>query len=234
VSHVGVLQHFACENAGAFGKALCDERHQITIVKLFDGQPVPPPDAFDAWIVMGGLMNVDETDRYSYLGPERQLLMELIQHDRPVMGICLGAQLIARAAGAAVYPQRPKEIGLYPIMPTKAAASDPLFELITEPMEVFQWHGDTFDLPQAAVHLARSDRFDRQAFRLGRRVYGLQFHLECTAQIVDDLRRACAEELAALPPEDRFEKFDGRLALSLERQNAMAREMILRWLALLD
>ena len=234
MAHIGVLQHFWCENAGVFAETLAAAGHRLTTVALFDGEPVPAREAFDAWLVMGGPMNVDQTQKYPFLEPERELLARLIEADRPVLGICLGAQLLARAAGARVFAQRPKEVGLYPIQLTAAGVADPLFVTLGDATEVFQWHEDTFDLPAAAVHLARSERFAQQAFRIGRRVYGLQFHLECTRRIVDDLCQACANELAELPAEDRFDPLDGRLSASLALQNERARSLILRWAELFD
>jgi hypothetical protein len=104
--------------------------------------------------------------------------------------------------------------------------------LFDDPQQVFQWHGDTFDLPDGAVLLARSERFAHQAFRLGRRVYALQFHLECTLEIVRNLQRACEGELAELPPGDAFAQYAPRLAEVLAAQNQLARELILRWIAM--
>lgn len=229
---IGILQHFWCEPAVEFESALLDTGHQTTTVALYRGEAVPAADAFDGWLVMGGPMNVDQTDSYAFLAPERRLLAELIADDRPIMGICLGSQLIARSAGARVYASRPKEIGLFDVTPTPAAAEDPLFSLLTGPTEVFQWHGDTFDLPPGATLLASSGRFPHQAFRLGRRVYGIQFHIECNLAIARQWVQTGADELAEQPPEDDFAQFEPRLADALARQNMLARQFIQRWTAL--
>ncbi|HPD32506.1 MAG TPA: type 1 glutamine amidotransferase [Phycisphaerae bacterium] len=234
MARIAVLQHFWCENAGVFEPALQRLGHSVENVELFNGSAVPGKRDFDAWIVMGGPMNVDETDRYAFLGPERALLADLIAEDRPVLGICLGSQLIARAAGAKVYPKRPKEIGLFEISLLPAAATDPLLCLFDDPQEVFQWHGDTFDLPARAVHLARSSRFENQAFRLGRRVYAFQFHLESTGKMIDDLSRACARELMELPAGEGFEQYRPRFQQALAAQNRLADKVIESWAGLFD
>jgi len=234
MARVGILQHFWCEHADVLDSALVDAGHSTTLVRLWDGEPLPAEDEYDAWLVMGGPMNVDEVDRHPYLLGERELLARLIAADRPVIGVCLGAQLLARAAGARVYPKRPREIGLFDVELTEHAATDPLFCVLANPQEVLQWHGDTFDLPPGAVHLARSPRFEHQAFRLGRRIYGIQFHIECRLSTVQNLVRACADELAELPPEDRFEQFTDRLPAALAAQQELARKLVLRWAAMFD
>lgn len=234
MARVGVLQHFESEGAGVFGTVLIEAGHNVKAVRLHGGAAVPRAGESDAWLVMGGPMNVDEVAKYPWLATERQLLAELIAADSPVLGICLGAQLIARAAGARVYAKRPKEIGLFKIELTPAAATDPLMRLLGDPQEVYQWHGDTFDLPPGAVHLARSARFEHQAFRLGRRVYGMQFHLEFTAEMERELAQACAEELAKLPTEDNYERHAGRIAAALASQNVLARRVIQAWAGLFD
>ena len=118
--------------------------------------------------------------------------------DLPVLGICLGAQLLAKTLGARVYPNRVKEIGWYPIELTPAAADDPLFAQ-SGAQTVFQWHGDTFDLPAGAVHLARSPLCENQAFRYGHNAYGLQFHIEMTAAMIDDLAQRAGQLPGAGP-----------------------------------
>ena len=129
-------------------------------------------------------MNVDETDRFPFLADEVRWLRQSVDAGLPVLGVCLGSQLLAKALGSRVYPNRIKEIGWYDIELTAAAKSDRLFGDCQVAETVFQWHGDTFDLPEGASQLARSELCENQAFRFGRAAYGLQFHLEVTPEIV--------------------------------------------------
>ena len=224
MARIAVLQHFSCEHAGIYAEELAALGHAIRPVRLDTGEPVPAPGEFDAWLVMGGPMNVDEVERYSWLRPERELLGHLIAVDAPVLGVCLGAQLLARSAGARVYAQRPKEIGVFEIELTHAGRLDPLLGLLEASPRVLQWHGDTFDLPAGAVHLARSARFEHQAFRLGRRVYGVQFHLESTPRMVAAMAGCFSEELAELPTGEGLGPQE-TLEPALAAQNLVAREM---------
>lgn len=146
------------------------------------GQPVPPdPSAFAGVIAMGGPMGVYEEDRYPWLRDEDRLLRAAIARDQPALGICLGSQLIAKADGARVGPGPEKEIGWYPLTLTDDGRKDLLFAGFPE---AFEWHGDVFDLPAGAVNHAASARYPHQAFRVGRRVYGLLFHVDVTAPMV--------------------------------------------------
>jgi GMP synthase-like glutamine amidotransferase len=229
MSHIAVLQHFWCENAGALGQALADLSHQPTTIPLHDGAALPTGDAFDAWLIMGGPMNVDDTDKHPYLASERELIRKLIEDDRPVLGVCLGAQLIARATGAHVYAKRPKEIGMFSVELTTDGQADPVFGSLPNPAQVFQWHGDTFDLPDGAVLLASSERFTHQLFRMGRRVYAMQFHLDCTPEIVRNLCHECPGELAALPVGERFDLNSPVFEAALRRQNKLAAQVAKAW-----
>ncbi len=229
MARIAVFQHVWCEDPGVFGEELSRLGHTLSVFRLDEGVAVPSVRDFDAWLVMGGPMNVDEIERYPYLRAERDLLADLIAADQPVLGVCLGSQLIARAAGSRVYAQRPKEIGLYPVALTPEGRSDPLLRRLAELPEVLHWHGDTFDLPAGAVHLARSERFDRQAFRVGARVYALQFHIEATPAMAGRWAEAFSGELAEQPPADQWSQFLSRMERSLEAQNRVAREVIRGW-----
>ena len=135
-------------------------------------------------VVLGGPMNADEVDRYPFLKLDVQWIQEAIEARLPLLGICLGSQLMAKALGAWVYKNPVKEIGWYPIEWLPAASDDPLFAG-SGTATLFQWHGDTFDLPPGAVRLARGSSCQNQAFRWGSNAYALQFHAEMTAAMID-------------------------------------------------
>ncbi len=179
------LRHVAHEGIGTIEDALQREGLPFEIVDLFRKAPQEfHPEQFAALIVMGGPMNVDETDRYPFLADEVRWIRQAVDAGLPVLGVCLGSQLLAKALGARVYPNRIREIGWYDIELTQSGKSDRLFGDCQAAETVFQWHGDTFDLPEGALKLARSEQCENQAFRFGRAAYGLQFHLEVTPEII--------------------------------------------------
>jgi GMP synthase (glutamine-hydrolysing) len=196
------------------------------------GDALPSEDSCDAWIVLGGLMSAYEGDRFSFLDAEIALLRKLLHLNRPVFGICLGAQLLAAAAGARVYPRRPKEIGFCELRLTPAADDDPLLKGLSWPMSVFEWHGDTFDLPVDAIRLASTERFENQAFRLGSLVYAFQFHLEFTPDIVAWLKAQCPQDIADLSADDPVVTADGQLHVGLQRGNEILQRLLAKWCSL--
>jgi GMP synthase (glutamine-hydrolysing) len=186
-SSVLVIRHVAHEPAGTLANALIQAEIPLRYLDLFDHVPERLDfEQISGLAVMGGPMNVDEVRRYPFLAAEFPWIQQALARNLPVLGICLGAQLLAKACGAKVYPNRIKEIGWCPLELTPAAQADPLFQECGPRLTVFQWHGDTFDLPQDAVHLAQSPQCPHQAFRMGHCAYGLQFHIEMTAEMIDD------------------------------------------------
>lgn len=182
-----VFQHAPQETLGTLESHFADAGLSWQMLQLFREVPEELDLSQAAGlVVLGGPMNVDEVDRYPFLAREVQWIREALRIDLPVLGVCLGSQLLARTLGARVYPNGIKEIGWYPIDLTPAAAADPLFAGLEPRQTVFQWHGDTFDLPDGAVLLASSPLCRHQAFRYGRSAWGLQFHVEMTAELVHD------------------------------------------------
>jgi GMP synthase (glutamine-hydrolysing) len=199
------LRHVEHESLGTLAPILARSGLACQTVDWFaPGQHSFTPGDVAGLVVMGGPMNVDETGKYPFLATEARWIGQAVQAELPVLGICLGSQLLAKTLGAGVYPNRVKEIGWYPIELTAAAADDRLFGGCGPSATVFQWHGDTFDLPSGAVHLARSPLCQHQAFRYGRSAYGLQFHLEITAEMIADwlVEPGNCGELSGLPAID--------------------------------
>ena len=151
-------------------------------VRTHDSAALGPPEvdveALGGLVVFGGVMNVDETDAYPFLAAERGLVAWAVERGVPFLGICLGAQMLARALGVAVYRAPVREIGFSVLHPTEAATDDPLLSVFRDGDMVFHWHEDTFDLPERASLLATGDEVEVQAFRVGARAWGMQFHVE--------------------------------------------------------
>ena len=179
------LRHVRHEGLGLLDEIFRERALVFQILDLPEEAPLTfQPSQLAGLVVLGGPMNVDEIDRYPFLADEVQWIRQALAARLPVLGICLGSQLLAKALGARVYPNPIKEIGWYPINWTAAAADDALFAGCAVSPHVFQWHGDTFDLPPGATLLATSPLCRHQAFRFGSRAYGLQFHIEVTAPII--------------------------------------------------
>jgi GMP synthase (glutamine-hydrolysing) len=184
---VWVVRHVAHEGLGTIADALSRCEVPWTTIDAFAGSfPQFNPHEIAGLVVMGGPMNVDEVDKHPFLAEEVRWLRQAVDAQLPVLGVCLGSQLLAKSLGRKVYANRVKEIGWYDIEILPTAATDPLLHDIPRQATVFQWHGDTFDLPAGAVQLARSPQCENQAFRFGQRAFGLQFHMEVTAEIIDD------------------------------------------------
>lgn len=181
---VVVFQHLACEHPGIWREFLREDGADVRTVELDAGDAIPSLDESDALLVFGGPMNVDEHHRFPWLAPETAAIRDAALGGLPVFGVCLGAQLLARALGARVTKNPEPEVGLLPVQLTDAGASDPLFAGWPRQAPVVQWHSDTFALPAGATLLATSPACRHQAFRHGSRAYGLQFHPEVTADMV--------------------------------------------------
>ncbi len=180
-----VLQHAAFEGPGSVARAITDSGSGLTLVRVDLGETVPPPAAVASMaglVVMGGPMGVH--DDLSWLEEERELLREAVGAGLPVLGVCLGAQQLAAALGAEVMRGTTPECGVGEVHLTADVIGDPVLGPAPTPLPCVHWHGDTFSLPEGAVRLARNDAYENQAFRVGARAYGLQFHVEVTASLV--------------------------------------------------
>jgi GMP synthase-like glutamine amidotransferase len=188
--HVLIIKNVFSEGPGTIEEHLKSEAVPYSIVDLSIGEASPEADAFTHLLIMGGPMAVYEMHRYPYLIKEALFIDRAVKANKHIMGVCLGAQMLAHVLGARVYPGRKKEIGWYEVALTPEGMKDRLMSVLALPgrnaAQVFQWHGDTFDLPGGAVCLASSDLYPNQAFRYGDQIYGLQFHIEVTPAIVRD------------------------------------------------
>jgi GMP synthase-like glutamine amidotransferase len=177
------LQHIACEHPGAFTELLGD----YFAVELDEGEPLPDWRGFDAIVAMGGPMSVNDEADHPWLVAEKALVRDAVEAGVPFLGVCLGSQLLASALGARVYANPAgSEVGLLPVERTAAGLADPVLGALAEPLVTLQWHGDTFDLPGGAELLATSPVARNQAFRVGERAYGVQFHLEVTEEQIGE------------------------------------------------
>ncbi|MDZ4184056.1 MAG: type 1 glutamine amidotransferase, partial [Desulfuromonadales bacterium] len=192
--HAVILQHHPIEGPGSLTPWLARHASTTRIVRLYAGEECPTPDAVDLLIILGGSMSVNDEGEFPWLVAEKVFIRQVINRRRPVVGICLGSQLIASALGAEVKANPHKEIGWLPI--EGLAVNAPLTLPSTT---VFQWHCDTFALPTGAILLARSSACGHQAFLYQDNVLALQFHLECTPELVQRFIATGSDELVDAP-----------------------------------
>lgn len=193
------LQHVPFEHPGAILDWARANRVAVTATQLHAGETLPAPAHFDALVVMGGPMGVYDHAAHPWLAAEHALVRAAVDAGKAVLGICLGAQLLACALGAQVRRNEQREIGWFPIRETAACAASGWAGIFDGEIEVLHWHGDTFELPRGALHLASSAACAHQAFAMGARVLGLQFHLELRPVDLNALIRHCGAELAPGP-----------------------------------
>lgn len=185
------LQHVPFEGPGAFSEALA--KRGVSLDHTLVPQDGLPEDAGDLLIVMGGPMSVNDSDKW--ITEETEFIRSALLTGKPVIGVCLGSQLMAKALGAMVRPGTALEIGMTPVCLTGEGKRDPVFGAGPDTFQVFEWHGEIFDLPEECVALAGSEIAPLQAFRYGNRAYGLLFHLEMEEDGIDSLCRECAPDL---------------------------------------
>jgi GMP synthase-like glutamine amidotransferase len=166
-----------------FEDVLRERGAELHRVELDEGKPIPDWREFDAVVAMGGPMSATDDGELPWLAGEKRVIGDAVRAGTPFWGVCLGVQLLAASLGARVYPGPTPEVGLLPVELTDDARTDPVFGATTAELVTLQWHGDTFDLPDGAVRLARSPAYENQAFRVGR-AYGVQFHLEVSPEMV--------------------------------------------------
>jgi GMP synthase-like glutamine amidotransferase len=193
------FQHVPFEGLGSIAAWMQANGHDLSTTRLYAGEAPPPVDDYDWLIVMGGPMNIHEEQAYPWLRAEKIAIRAAIAQGRRVLGICLGAQLIADVLGARVGRNHAPEIGWFPVELTAQARDCTLLAEFPAKFEAYHWHGDYFEIPTGAVHLARSAACAQQAFSYGNRVIALQFHLECTADGAAALIAAAGQGIMPAP-----------------------------------
>lgn len=201
-----VIENYPKTTLGLVGNALSDAGAECRVLRTHAGDTVPSSaDGFDALIILGGAQDALDDANYPYLKQEAALVRAFGEEEKAVLGICLGAQLVARAYGAENVLGRPIEFGWHEVRANAAGRSDPVLSAIGEAAPLFHWHVDTFTLPPGATHLAESEQTTMQAFRLGRAIYGIQFHFEAGTELVQSWTRDFAHEITPYAP-DWFER----------------------------
>jgi GMP synthase (glutamine-hydrolysing) len=216
IMKVIVLMHIASEGPGTIGTFLEARGAEIEFARLYDGYRLPEdPAAFDAVVSMGGPMNVYEEEEFPFLREETQFLRRAIDRGLPVLGVCLGAQMIAKASGAVVGKSPKGEIGWSQVTLTQEGKTDPAFAGLSETFEVLQWHNDMFHIPERGSLLASSADCPHQALRY-RNAIGLQFHVEVTPEILRDWF-ADSTEIRVEDVVRRYDEIAGELNRNAER-----------------
>lgn len=193
------VYNVAYEGLGTFDPVFRHDGVSVQPFRAFDAKGVwPAVDTFDALVIMGGPQSAYQQKQYPYLTREIALIAQALKLKKPILGVCLGAQLVATALGAKVAKNRAKEIGWYPLMREPGAEGDPLCDPFGQTETVCQWHGDTFTLPKGATQLFSSPLCAQQGFRYGANVYALQFHVEVTEAMLRMWLSANRAELASL------------------------------------
>ncbi len=195
----------------------------------YDKRELPRPEHVDCLVVMGGPMSVWEEDKHPWLKQEKQLLEDFLRAGRPILGICLGAQLLAEVLGARVYRGEHREIGWFPVKRTLQSLQSPIGALLPDSFDTFLWHGDTFDLPGGATHLLSSDRAPHQAFSW-EQALALQFHLEATPDWVQRLISRDADQLQASSDVQSLTAILAKTENAYRAGNLLLEELLDAWL----
>lgn len=181
-----VIKHISIEGPGIIADFFWNRGGRVKIVELGDGDKLPVElRDIEAVIILGGPMNVYEEVKFPFLKDEDRFIKRTLKEKIPILGICLGAQLLAKACGAKVKKAEKEELGWYKVDLTEEGKNDPLFKDTNGRLDVFQWHEDSFEIPDGAVLLATSDFCKNQAFRFGKNAYGFQFHIEVTPVMIE-------------------------------------------------
>jgi GMP synthase-like glutamine amidotransferase len=230
--HITCFQHIDCEGPGYLSDVLKAKRVEMNVLKPFKGDPVPERLG-DGLVVLGGPMGVYEEKDFPWMTAELNAIRHCLVSSLPVLGICLGSQMLAYAAGGQVFRGAQPEVGWYPIQLTPEGHLDPLFLGIAPEFEAFHWHGDTFTLPSNAVRLAGNHYYPNQIYRVGHNAYGFQCHLEVTEEMVRSWASIYAKELTPSGGPNRPERIEEHLSEKAKALRAIGETVFSRFAALL-
>ena len=230
--HVTCFQHIDCEGPGSLLDILKTKEIRVEVLKPFQRDPIPA-HLGDGLIVLGGPMGVYEEKQYPWMTAELDAIRKCLDSSLPVLGICLGSQMLAHAAGGRVYKGPSQEVGWFPITMTEQGHLDPLLLGLPREFNAFHWHGDTFKLPDGAALLAGSAAYPHQIFRAGTNAYGFQCHLEVTEAMVRSWMTVYAKELTTQGGRIHPGPIENRLSENAVALNALAEKVFTRFAALL-
>lgn len=232
MSHITCFQHIDCEGPGYLSDVLKTKRVEMEVLKPFKGDPIPERIG-DGLIVLGGPMGVYEEKEFPWMTAELDAIRRCLASSLPVLGICLGSQMLAHAAGGQVFRGAQPEVGWYPIELTPEGHFDPLFLGVAPEFEAFHWHGDTFTLPANAVRLAGNHLYPNQIYKIGNNAYGFQCHLEVTEEMVKSWAAIYAKELTPSGGPNRPERIENHLPENAKALRAIGETVFSRFAALL-
>ena len=216
-----VIQHVSFEDLAYLGRWASENNFSVTTTQTFSGGSFPESSEFDWLVILGGPMNIYEEKQYPWLRAEKRLIERAIREQKTVLGICLGAQLMADVLGGPVTKNADKEIGWFPVSLTREARALPCFSGWPDEFMAFHWHGDTFAIPKGAVRIAESKGCANQAFQFGDRAIGLQFHVESLPESIERLINHCGSEMVAGPYIQRPDDIQSRHGLVKETNRLM-------------
>jgi GMP synthase (glutamine-hydrolysing) len=189
------FQHVPFEDSANIAVWANQKGHKLTRTRVYEGDPFPAPNDIDWLIIMGGPMNIYEYDTYPWLLRERQFIKDMIKMDKAVIGVCLGAQLIADVLGAKVKRNKHREIGFFPVTLNERGRKNSLLSCLANKFSAFHWHGDRFEIPRGTDNLCKTQGCAHQAFQYGQKVLAMQFHLDYSIESVRKMIRHCSHEL---------------------------------------
>lgn len=229
-----VLQHAEVQHLGLLRRIMEAKGVASNLVKLYANEPIPDATGYDGLIILGGPMNAYEEQTYPYLAREDRVIKAVVANGVPFLGIGLGGQLLAKALGARVYRNEVREIGFYSLSLTEEGARDRLFKSLGRVFTMFEWHGDTFDIPEGAVRIARSSTCENQAFRYGQNAYALLAHLQMTPAMVALWCEEYYDELKTLHLTSRIPSLVQEAYRRADRLEAQAKAIFTNFLALIE